>query len=521
MLTAMIVDDEILSLKMLEKIVDWESLGIVIVGTAQNGLDALNLYYQHPTDLIISDIKMPKINGLEFVKKVKEVNAATEFILISAYADFDYVKKAIDLGCSNYILKPVDEFELERTIKKITTKINEKQTAEKYAARNWMEREKQGLYRYTVTGKNQLAAVKCAANLNINFSSYGMFRFNLSDSSMNNYIENNLQLDAQMEYIMEQMIAVMNQHGKAILFDYEDNGWTAILTECDAQHFPLCAEQMISFFAAETKMEIHVCFSQLGNELSEMPQRYQRLCNLSRYSLYIGDEPILGYGYNCEETTFRQQELLPYSHSITEALRNKDIPLAAQKVDQLLLLSCKADPESLHLFFELFYNVVCMIRDQLTAANKLTDDNNFILNLSYQDIARISKVEDINQLMRHLLLFLLDSRSATLEYSDLVNKGIQYMHENYDHDFSLNDICNHLSVSKNYFSYLFKRETNQNLWIYLTEIRLNKSKELLCTSDLKSYEIAYKVGYDNSSYFSKLFKKKTGQTPSEFRLANK
>ncbi|MBQ4901275.1 helix-turn-helix transcriptional regulator [Paenibacillus sp. Marseille-P2973] len=94
------------------------------------------------------------------------------------------------------------------------------------------------------------------------------------------------------------------------------------------------------------------------------------------------------------------------------------------------------------------------------------------------------------------------------------------MGENYDRNLSLEEICTELSVSKNYFSYLFKRETGWNLWAYLTEIRLNKSKELLRTTDCKSYEIAYMVGYDNPSYFSKLFKKNTGMTPNEYRAEN-
>ncbi|URN95389.1 MAG: response regulator [Candidatus Pristimantibacillus lignocellulolyticus] len=521
MLTAMIVDDEILSVKMMESIVDWSSLGIDIVSTAQNGLEALDLYYKHKHDVIISDIKMPKLNGLEFVKKIKEININTEFILISAYADFDYVKKAIELGCSNYILKPVDEFELVRTVKIITTKIKDKQTTEKYLVKNWKQRELQGLYRFMNTGSNQLQAVKSAANLNLNFSSYGLFRFVLKESSMNNYIENSLQLDAQMDYIMEQILTALNQYGKGILFDYEDNGWTAILTESDSQQFLKCSQHLISFLETQFKIDIYVCFSQQGSTMNELPHMYERLCNLSRYSFYVGDEQILGYGYNCEETSFKQLELLPYTHNITEALRNKDIPLAVQILDEVLLLSCKADPQSLHLFFEFFYNVTCAIRDQLITNNKITDENRHILNLSYKDIAQISKIDEINQFMRHLLLFVSDSKSATLEYSTLVYKGVQYLHEKYDQNFSLHDICNELAVSKNYFCYLFKRETGQNLWAYLTDIRLNKSKELLCTSELKSYEIAYKVGYDNPSYFSKLFKKYTGQTPSDYRIANK
>ncbi|MCQ5089892.1 AraC family transcriptional regulator [Ruthenibacterium lactatiformans] len=95
-----------------------------------------------------------------------------------------------------------------------------------------------------------------------------------------------------------------------------------------------------------------------------------------------------------------------------------------------------------------------------------------------------------------------------------------YLQENYDRNLSLEEICSALGVSRNYFCYLFKKETGQNLWAYLTDNRLAKAKELLRTTQDKTYAIAYQVGYDNPSYFSKLFKKGTGMTPNEYRKAD-
>ncbi|CAH0120140.1 MULTISPECIES: response regulator [unclassified Paenibacillus] len=520
MLSALIVDDEILSVKMLEHILDWESLGIRIIGTAHNGLEALNQCYKQTPNIIITDIKMPQLNGLDFIRKIREVNPETEFILISAYADFDYVKKAIELGCSNYILKPVDEFELERTLQKIATKISDKKAAEKNAAKNRIQHEKQVLYRYMSTGTNPLAAAKSAVNLDIDLNSYALFSFVLSDHSINDYIENSVQLDAQMGFIMERMAAVMNRFGISTLFDYEEYVWTAILSGCDSSRLPLCAEQMVSFFAEEIRMEVYVCFSQLGSGINELPRLFDRLRHLSRYSFYIGEERILGYGYNCEETRFEQMELLPFTQNMMAALQRNDIRQAAQIVDEVLLMSCKADPASLHLFFEFCYNAVSAVRDKLIAENKLTPDTRYILNISYKDISQITKAEEMSGFMKRLLFAISENPNADRpKYSALVEAGIQYLHDHYDRNLSLEEICNRLAVSKNYFSYLFKRETGQNLWAYLTDVRLNKSKELLSATDLKSYEIAYMVGYDNPSYFSKLFKKSTGLTPNEFRAA--
>lgn len=523
MLTAMIVDDEMLSIKMMENILDWQSLGIRIAGTARNGQEALNLFYQEPPNIIITDIKMPNLNGLEFIKKAKVTSPETEFILISAYADFDYVKKAIELGCSNYILKPVDELELEQTLKKITTKISDKQAAEKSAEKSRIEHDKQLMYRYMSTGLNALAAVKSAGRLGLNYDTFTLFSFTLTDQSMNDYIENAQQLDAQMAFIMERMTAVLGQYGHCTLFDYKEYAWTAILGDCKVEQLPKCAESMIAFFNEEVHMDIHVCFSAQSSRLEELPQLYRRLSHLNRYSAYIGDEPILGYGYNCLETRFQQVDLLGYRKQLTDVLSQNDAETAAHIIEEVLLLSSKADPESLHLFIDFYYTAFCAIREKLIEENKLPEEHRDILQLSYKDLSDISTADEMSRFMNRMLHLLSDGelQAPASRCSALVESGIRYLHDHYDRNLSLEEICTELAVSKNYFSYLFKRETGRNLWAYLTDIRLNKSKELLRTTDYKSYEIAYMVGYDNPSYFSKLFKKSTGQTPNEYRAATK
>lgn len=522
MLTAIIADDEVLSIRMMENILDWDRLGIQIVGTAQNGWEALNLCHQEDPNIIITDIKMPNLDGLEFIKKARVTNPDAEFILISAYADFDYVKKAIELGCSNYILKPVDELELEQTLKRIIAKISDKKTAEKNAVKNQMEHDRQVIYRYMSTGANPLAAGKSAGNLGLHLKSYTLFSFKLTDQSMNDYIENGLQLDAQMAFIMDRMSSVMEEFGHGVLFDYKDYAWTAILSgDCPQEWMSACASNMIALFKDEIRMDITVCFSSPGTRLDELPQLYKRLVHLSRYSAYVGDEQILGYGYNLLETRFQQVDFLAYTKQFAEALQQNEAEEAARIIEEVLLLSCKSDPASLHLFIDFNYNAFCAIRDKLIAEGRLTEEHQEILTLSHKDISDITTVDEMSRFMNRLLQLLSSHHPpmAKSRYSALVEAGIRYLVENYDRNLSLEEICMELSVSKNYFSYLFKRETGSNLWAYLTEIRLNKSKELLRTTNYKSYEIAYMVGYDNPSYFSKLFKKSTGLTPNEYRAA--
>ena len=126
MIRAMLVDDEVLTIKMLQKTIDWEKLQISICATAFDGDEAFALFETLMPDLIITDIRMPHMNGLDFIRKVRELGTDTEFIFISGHADFTYAQQAVRLGCADYILKPIDETELEKTLEKAAGKIREK-----------------------------------------------------------------------------------------------------------------------------------------------------------------------------------------------------------------------------------------------------------------------------------------------------------------------------------------------------------------------------------------------------------
>ena len=143
------------------------------------------------------------------------------------------------------------------------------------------------------------------------------------------------------------------------------------------------------------------------------------------------------------------------------------------------------------------------------------------MKLSYRNLSEISTVHELGQFMDEILGCLAGEKGEPqMVYGRMVQEGITYLEEHFDSNISLDSMCAKLAVSKNYFCYLFKRETGESIWSYLTQIRLKKSRELLLTTDYKSYEIAYMVGYDNPSYFSRLFKKCVGQPPNEYRAAH-
>ena len=126
----MLVDDEKLIIEGLLNILDWEELDLKVTKTSSNGKDAIEKFTEDPVDIIISDINMPKLNGLELLKRIKSINDKTRFIIISGYDEFSYAKEAIKYGADNYILKPIDEDELKLTLNKIVMEINNNKNIE-------------------------------------------------------------------------------------------------------------------------------------------------------------------------------------------------------------------------------------------------------------------------------------------------------------------------------------------------------------------------------------------------------
>ena len=194
----LLVEDDRALREALEDTLALSGYACVAVADAEQALCALN---QQVFSLMLSDINMPGMDGLTFLRRVKELEPGTEIILVSAYADFEYAKEAISLGGANYLLKPVDEYELEQTLRRLCDKINLHQSNERLLKDSRRQKEIRALYNYMRWGKGAEMAQQSAAVLRLEFSSYALFSVALSESTMDAYTENQLQLSTQLPYI--------------------------------------------------------------------------------------------------------------------------------------------------------------------------------------------------------------------------------------------------------------------------------------------------------------------------------
>lgn len=397
----LIVDDEIITIKMLKTLIDWEKLGLELIGYANDGVQAYDILKNQKVDIILSDIRMANMNGIELIKKVSNLYEDVKFILMSAYADFEYAKEAMQLGCSNYILKPIDEIELEKTLRKVIEEIRGKEDKKRIVDSSIKKLQLFELYKYMKFGKNINSVLKDVNSYKIDFNNYYIVLIQQENSSMNDYMRvNSIELfhHKYIEKLLDEII-VENYKKNYVDFLFDDESCVLIVDRVKDEEITLICKNIQDKFLKEIEIKTKVFFSEKGKELSMLPILYEKL--------------------------------------------EKDI---LEKLDEN----------------------------------------------SYEE----------------------------KKYSEAVEKCLKIIERDYDKNISLDEVTKEVAVSKNYFCHIFKKEMNMSIWNYLTKVRLEKAKELLRKSDMKSYEIAFKVGYDNPSYFSKIFKKIEKMTPNEYREKN-
>lgn len=519
MLKALLVDDERLSLQMMKGIIDWGRYGIEIADTAADGVEALEKYRQLSPGLIITDIRMPRLNGLEFIKKVREINDQAEILLISAYADFSYVKEAISLGCANYLLKPIDETELEKALQTIVSKIASRDISRRLVDKSQAMKKKQLLREYMKTGFRSAQALALLTEMGA--PPLALMDVKLRHETINEYTGVKSVAVDQMGYIQEAIEEIVQKNGRGLVFDLDNYSWTILMAVGDMSVLQSTAQEILRFLKGELGLTAMVCISRTAHTGQELPALFAQTVKLAKYGQFLKRTDVLALGLHLSEDEVEQLSFAEHVKDLDLSLSQRNAGEASRILREVLDEAVRLGPKELGRVYDFCFEAVLKAKS-LVASGESASDYAPLKDITYQQVAA-------NESMDALLAFMTGLFSAVCKvekgekgrYSRLVESSIAFLNKHYARNISLEEICTHLSVSRNYFSSLFKRDTGISLWAYLTTIRMGKARELLRDTDLRSHEIAYSVGYDNPSYFSKLFKKLHNQTPNEYRAASR
>lgn len=513
MIKAIIVDDENLSIRMLESIISWNRCGIELVATANAGDKALELIFRLQPELVITDIRMPGMDGLELIRRAKLLKPDIEFVIVSAYADFDYAKRAIALSGANYLLKPVDEAELEKTVLGVVKKLDERHEARCQLEDSRRQNDAHTLSAYMQSAAGHGKAQKSAERLRLNLDSYYLMAFTPALYETEAMEQDACPLDFHLPYLEASLTGRLQKQTRSFLFGFVESSWIIAIQDISLKPEQL-ARETAEFFADELKVQLSICFTAVGCGLNALPTMYRSLEKLRRYQRFIGCNGVMGYGYNCTEDARAMDGLTGAKKEMEVLIRRGDIEAAQTLLDKALVPPLYGSPAIMPLIYDFCYDVICILRD---VAGKNTPLGDVAQKYTLTYLTELHTLEDLRGLLLYLLQAAFNHGATDSSCGTLVEKGIAYLKKHYSRNITLEELCAALGVSKSYFCYLFKKETGQNIWTYLTAVRLERAKELLRTTNEKTYAIAYQVGYDNPSYFSKLFKKQIGVTPNDYR----
>lgn len=535
MLSVLIADDEPKIIQLISHLVNWEDYHMEVKYTAKNGSTALQIILEQKPDLVITDIRMPNINGIDLVKQAKSAGISSYFIIVSGYSDFEYAQQAIKLGVDDYLLKPVSKEDLDNVLINI---------CDKYQVQNNIKAEREQLLSTLSQNKDTLKKHLLFDILTDNdtpllnatseelSSEYGLnltgdsicclavHIFIQEDSSNESsvdeikYLTAKIQQDLQsrLDKICKDMICMIDGKDVIFLINYDLNQSPQIDNVLYKFH-----SNILDYKCIYPDIRLSVCRGTSTDNLPDFINSYKGCLRGLEYRFIYTDYLIPPV----------QEKASAYKKNAFTENDKKELHQAIE------LLS----PDNLRTFLvrlQPLFSMIIATGDSVYPVLKLLVDS-FLYEIHSLNIESVYEKFSTAS----LLSCLEDYFSFSDVYANLVNNFCEilnecrevknnteelpirlarsYIQEHYHESLTLNDVSNVAGFSPTYFSTLFRKFTGSTFMDYLTEVRINNAKSLLLNTTYDIADICIQVGYSDTKYFTKQFKKNTHITPLEFR----
>ena len=542
MLKIFLAEDEVIVRETIKRMIPWEELGFELVGEAADGEMALPLLIRQKPDLLITDIKMPFMDGLTLAKLAKKELPELKIVILSGYDDFNYAKQAINIGVEDYLLKPITKNALIERLSEIRSRYEHEKTQKEYYEK--FQREMQAyeknssrdFFEALVRGSMDMMEVyKKAEKLGVDIvaEAYNILIFTMnSEEDFSGQKEGYSEWEAETLEMLEEFFS---GHPSAMLFRSNIFSYGVLLKgqkESIKEITKECVGKIQGILnRKESKREWFLAVGQPVERLSQIKKSYHT-ASRAFSQRYLHGENILYY-----------DEMEMMEHRSGQADTNDNAYL--KKVDVNAL-----NPAILQKFLSngIQEEIENFVKDYFYAIGQepmesLVFRNYVILNVRFSVITFLKGLgcdtegmepENTEEILvesgkniENAIAYAekMISRAITIRDQNSGNKNrsilktaVDFIDEHYmDEDISLNTAANVANVSSNHFSALFSQNMGQTFIEYLTSLRMNKAKELLRCTGMRSSEIAGEIGYKDAHYFSYLFKKTQGMTPSDYR----
>lgn len=487
MFRVLIAEDEELIREGLKNILDWENMGFKIVYTATDGVDAYQYLEKQSVDLIMTDISMPQKNGLELIKDIREIDNNVHVIILTGYDDFDYARNALRLNVEDYLLKPIDEEELEKCVMNIKGKL---------------ERRKQK--------SNLFAFLKGNIEWENNFEIKKQFSFIDGYRIVSALIlwEGDEEKGQELYYYLK-----TNYKKEALSFHYGDKEIYIIYQIEQEKNINL---EIFHILQNQIEVDCHVntffALSDIGDDWNYLKRLYQQTQYLKKYKIMKGYGSVINYSDIKNQET---KEIVIKKEEIKKLLISRDRTGLINYFDRIFCSEMKGE-YSLGSIYQSLLEIAFVFQKVIEEFSLSHERIDFV-----QLIETLHNFEDSYEMKHHIIevaLSVMNELNVEKKtYTPVISQILAEVAKDLGQTCNLKSLSAKYRVNTSYLGQLFQKEVGVSFLQYVNQLRNEKAKELILNTNMKINEIALQVGYTESNYFYRKFKQCYGISPNMMR----
>ncbi|WP_028612257.1 response regulator [Paenibacillus harenae] len=532
----LVVDDERWVRQGLTSTIDWQAEGIELIGEAEDGEEALARIRTGSPDIIITDIKMPRMDGLDLMEALRKQRKKAYVIIISGYSDFEYAQKALKYGAYDYVLKPIEETALLEVVRRCVSDLDQENERRHHLSemsgriRESLPLARQHFLETLLLGSHvdslseleaKWQALKLPLNphqltvLTVKIHHWGLKASSDKDRS---------RLRLALGNIAEEIVTAYGQAAACPLDNHADTDLVVLFSQDSSRKgnkevFSNGIAALIEAAQQYLGLTISIGVSGLGT-ISRLAPCFDDALSACAYAFYDGFGKVYDSAQLPRQTNKSQAYIGPdgsWETRLHHAMKLGDDGAIQELVGQLTLhlQSVRDQMPPLHTIRGLRL-LLQSIGKKWEAAHPYRTAPG-IDRFNERIVSRNLPLERLGDELRDVLLHCASESRGSGQRKRIVELGMQFSHQHYMKGITMNDAAEHLYLNPSYFSKVFHEEAGETYSKYLIRLRMNKAKQLLKTSTLRIYEIAGQVGYADFRHFSKTFKEIEGMTPGQYR----
>ncbi len=474
------------------------------VAQANNGKAALEYIEKHPVDILFTDVKMPIMNGLELAKKVCAQWPEVKIIIYSAYGEFEFARAAMEANAIRYLLKPIDLEQFQTLMESVISSIKEEKKVKEEKDFHRIESEKNLLFKFFSTGSASDWEMKDILKLLFTEeTSLGrLLNVQFTDNFFDKYEE---QFGELLKKNFPENVVYMNM--------YPNEAYILIRDESAEREKNLKGngDKILQQLKNRTNSNGVILVSNIFSSAEELLDELCRIHRIQRDLFAYDNQTILVRDYLVNKSYY-EFDAEKICKKLRAAIEDHEEEFIKKYNDQLVEVIKSMERVSKIYLQNMLYSIIKTMYDSypgIESKELLISAEALFSTGNSKELLRIYK-----EAMDKIFLLL---ETEEVDETRVIAKIKNVVGKEYSKDISLNDMADAVNLTPSYVSYIFKKETGQSLIKYITDVRMSKAKKLLEESDLKILQIAKRCGYENQSYFNRLFKNYYGITPKQLR----